>query len=188
MNAIVYDGKSGAYSRKTRVNVAKWGLGLARLALAFDVAATCNVNILPSTPDARFELKADGTLVDSDTKLMWMRCSLGQTWDGTNCNDAPSEYDWKSALSSAESSEFAGYQDWRLPNLKELSSIIEQQCYDPSINETAFPNTPAKSYWTSSPYISSDKYGWDVSFHLGYNMHHFKTFEFHVRLVRTDND
>ena len=164
---------------------ASLGIGLLTTILLPDQSlAACNLNIVPSGPDSRFIINADGTILDDDTKLIWMRCSLGQTWDGSACVGDPSVFDWQNALSQSVAYEFADKSDWRLPDIKELSSIIEQQCYSPSINETVFPNTPAEQYWSSSPYISSARYGWNVSFYLGYNHHDFKTKEFHVRLVR----
>ena len=160
------------------------GLCLMTLLNTSASEAACNLNVTPSSPDSRFVTNADGTVLDDDTKLIWMRCSLGQSWDGSSCSGTPSEVDWQTALSEAQEFEFAEYSDWRLPDIKELSSIVEQQCYNPSINETVFPGTPAEQYWTSSPYISSAVYGWNVSFYLGYNHHDKKTKPLLVRLVR----
>ena len=148
------------------------------------VNAACNVNVSASAPNSRYTINADGTITDDDTKLIWMRCSIGQTWSGSGCSGSPSNHTWQSALNTAYDYEFANSSDWRLPDIKELSSLIEQQCYNPSINENIFPDTPAEQYWTSSPYASSARYGWNVSFYLGYNHHNFKTDEFFVRLVR----
>jgi hypothetical protein len=59
---------------------------------------------------------------------MWMRCALGQNWNGATCTGSGQAYTWQAALQAAEGSSFAGYSDWRLPDIKELSSIVEQAC------------------------------------------------------------
>lgn len=116
-------------------------------------AQTCNFRVLRSTPDSRFSLIGDGTVKDNQTGLIWMRCSLGQSWDGNNnCIGGSAKFTWPAALSAAENQSFGGYNDWRLPNIKELSSIIEEGCFDPAINTTIFPATPADFYWSSSPF------------------------------------
>lgn len=56
----------------------------------------------------------DATITDNATKLMWMQDDSGET--GLN---------WEQALSYAEELEFAGYSDWRLPDIKELQSIVD---------------------------------------------------------------
>ena len=150
--------------------------------------AACNVNVSASAPNDRYTVNSDGTIRDDDTKLVWMRCSVGQTWNGSGCSGNPASHSWQSALNTAYDYEFADKSDWRLPDIKELSSLIEQQCYNPSINENMFPDTPAEQYWTSSPYASSARYGWNVSFYLGYNHHNFKTDEFFIRLVRSADE
>ena len=55
----------------------------------------------------------DGTITDNATGLMWMQSGSEDT------------YNWEEALSYAEGMDFAGYDDWRLPTIKELQSIID---------------------------------------------------------------
>jgi len=55
----------------------------------------------------------DGTVSDFATGLMWQKAD-----DGTG-------RDWQEALSYAENLELAKYSDWRLPNAKELQSIVD---------------------------------------------------------------
>ena len=61
----------------------------------------------------QFVDNGDGTISDLATRLMWQKAD-----DGT-------ARDWKSALEYSEKLEFAGYSDWRLPNAKELHSIVD---------------------------------------------------------------
>lgn len=61
----------------------------------------------------------------------------------------PAPMDWATAITNCEALEYAGYTDWRLPNLKELHSISDAGRTSPCIDPTAFPNTQ-KSYYLSS--------------------------------------
>ncbi len=94
----------------------------------------------------------DGTVTDNTTGLMWMRCSLGQVWDGKTCGGKAATFTWADALKAAAGHEFAGYTDWRLPNKNELESIVEGRCFTPTINSSVFPATPSTYFWSSSPY------------------------------------
>ena len=55
---------------------------------------TCKDSIVATTPDANFTINSDGTVTHKTTGLMWMRCSLGQTWDGKTCKDMAAIYTW----------------------------------------------------------------------------------------------
>lgn len=68
-----------------------------------------------------FEDNSNGTVTDQATELMWMQDDNGE---GLN---------WQEALTYAESFVYGGYSDWRLPNAKELQSILD---YDRSPSTT----------------------------------------------------
>lgn len=82
----------------------------------------------------------DGTVTDKATGLMWQQEDDGNT------------YDWVEALAMAYNSELAGYTDWRLPNTKELQSIVDyEKTTFPAIDETYFSCTNSDSwFWTST--------------------------------------
>lgn len=145
----------------------------------------CNNDITATTPSSNFTANGDGTVTDVTTGLMWMRCSLGQTWNSSSssCDDIASTYTWSEAFSAAEGSVFAGHSDWRVPNIKALNSIVEIACYNPSINETAFPNTLASSYRSSSPANNPNYSSLEVYFYNGSDAFN-KTSPKYVRLVR----
>ncbi len=107
-------------------------------------AGNPNANLVETTPTADFDISAtDGTVIHTKTGLMWKRCAEGQTWDGTTCTGSASNFNWQNALAAAANSTFAGYSDWRLPNIKELQSIVESCGYSPAINRTIFPAIPS---------------------------------------------
>ena len=97
--------------------------------------------------DMNYVDNKDSTVTDKSTGLMWAKDDSGKTMD------------WVDALEYADKAELAGYSDWRLPNTKELQSLVD---YDkktfPAIN-TDFFNTSVKSFesekdayyfWTST--------------------------------------
>jgi hypothetical protein len=55
---------------------------------------------------------------------MWKQCAEGLS--GATCQTGSAQtFTWANALAHAEASTFANYTDWRLPNVKELSSLVE---------------------------------------------------------------
>lgn len=115
----------------------------------------CDTSSYPmSAPVERFKDNGDGTLTDTQSKLTWMRCSLGQVWTGVTCTGAPTSFTWQDAQDAASKLDhdggFAGHVDWRVPHIPELATIAERQCSNPRINLTLFPATPAVYYWTAT--------------------------------------
>lgn len=153
---------------------------------------TICVNTIPATtPTAQFTDNRNGTVTDNVTRLIWKRCSEGQTWNGTSCNLNTASYTWSEAVQRAQTVNktggFAGKKDWRLPTVKELSSIVERQCYRPAINRAIFADINYYStgnFWSASRYAGYDGYAWYVNFHMGYNGADLKTITNGVWLVR----
>lgn len=149
-------------------------------------AQTCRNDITPTTPTQDFTLHNNGTVTHHKTGLMWMRCTLGQNWNGTTCITSIWDVRWADAFQAADSTDFAGYNDWRLPNIKELASIIEEACFNPAINATVFPATITHSpYWSSSPYVEGGFFhARVVGFSHGSVSIYERTYGNYVRLVR----
>jgi hypothetical protein len=169
---------------------------IACLIKANSAMGVCNNAIPKTTPDQAFIIHTDGTVTHSATGLMWMRCFLGQTWDGNRCSGTPISYDWAASLQIADSYRYAGYNDWRIPNKNELISIIEEACYRPAINTLIFPTTMIHESTlfvrTSSP-VAKDPIRWIVDFDYGdietdnvevHNLNGVDITSFYVRLVR----
>ena len=147
-------------------------------------AQTCKDSIVATTPDSRFTPHKDGTVTHIATGLMWMRCSVGQKWDGKTCTGEAVSLDWQKALQAADQQAFAGHSDWRLPNKNELASIMEERCTAPAINDKIFPNTPAVFFWSSSPYTGLADGAWSLDFGYGSINASVKSGNLHLRLVR----
>lgn len=112
-------------------------------------AQTCPSQLERVAPNARYIDNADGTISDKATGLMWKKCSEGLSGTACDSGTAISNY-WEPALQAASTNTFAGYSDWRLPNLPELRTLIETGCHNPAINTGLFPETVEGSFYLSS--------------------------------------
>lgn len=115
-------------------------------------AQTCQTGtIAESTPTSRFTPAGNNLVIDKETGITWMRCALGQTWNGTSCSGHAQTYDWQNAMAEVKkinNSGYGGHSDWRLPFIPELASIVERQCFNPRVNLAVFPNTPPITFWS----------------------------------------
>ncbi len=111
------------------------------------LAQTCKDNIQKMRPSEHY-LDQGETIIDVTTGLEWQRCSFGQEYNDGQCNGEPSHLEtWQKALQQASTDS----SEWRLPNINELSSLIDRQCYRPAINLAIFPATPSAWYYSSTP-------------------------------------
>jgi len=152
-------------------------------------AQTCKTaSITATTPTADFTDNGNGTVTHTKTGLMWKRCSEGQAWSGTTCTGTATTYTWQAALQQAETLNngggFATFTDWRVPNIKELDSIVERQCSSPAINAAIFPATVSGNYWSASPYAAIAARAWGVGFGNDNDRAVNKSNINYVRLVR----
>jgi len=138
----------------------------------------------PARVQMSYTVNADNTITDNVTGLMWRRCSQGQS-DDASCSGGPGTYTFEQALAQCES-ETTDYTDWRLPNVRELLSIVDYgAAAAPRINTTYFPNTDTYSYYTNTTHVSDTGYVWGVAFSFGVMSSINKTMGgFNVRCVR----
>jgi hypothetical protein len=101
----------------------------------------------------------DGTITDLATGLMWQK------------GDSITTKNWQQALDYAENLELAGYKDWRLPNAKELQSIVEYTRAPDAANpanrgpaiDPIFNVTETESwYWTGTTHMDGPDDHWAV--------------------------
>jgi hypothetical protein len=130
-------------------------------------------------PNPRFTKHGDGTVTDNLTGLMWMQDANA----GNDCHGADTGTEtWANALASAAACNagagFAGYTDWRLPNVRELHSLVHYGVYNPAVPNTAgtgkwaagdpFDNVQSSYYWSSTTYADGTTSAWLVSLSFGY--------------------
>jgi len=118
----------------------------------------------------RFVDNGDGTVTDNCTGLMWQK----ETAEGA--------YEWKEALEHCDDMTLADYTDWRLPNARELHSIVDYGRYDPSID--AALGAVSGSYWTSTTLVAYPYYAITVFFRHGEVDLNSKSEVHYVRAVR----
>jgi Protein of unknown function (DUF1566) len=135
----------------------------------------------PVQAQSRYAYSADGAEVtDAQTGLVWRRCSAGQTWSGTNCVGGFTVLTHEGALAYA-----ATQTGWRLPNIKELRSLVDENKTFPSLDTVAFPGTATAAYWSSTPDVQLSSSAWCVDFAQGaVRSTGRNTFGVLVRLVR----
>ena len=134
--------------------------------------------------DARF-LVREHIVVDLERQIEWLRCSVGQRWDGNKCmgNVVNLSLDIVPEAIKIANEQLGG--QWRLPSKAELTSIICKACPSPKINKDIFPNTDNAPYWTGDQSIFNSRFYVSVNFHTGFSFNRFSPIkELAVRLVR----
>ena len=115
-----------------------------------NAAADCVTNV-PSTSGPFDKQSLEGQLIDRSTGLVWYRCHLGETFENGVCSGDAFQDSWGEALLLAEEFEFGGFDNWRLPNIKELQSLVEYACYSPPFEEGSFATVMNFPLWSSTP-------------------------------------
>ncbi len=122
----------------------------------------------------------NGTVTDNVTGLMWVKdpSAIGTPFDAGMT--------WQNALTNCNALSYGGHDDWRLPNIKELESLVNFENISPAINTTVFPNTQSGYYWSSTSYQPDGKHSgaWYVDFYNGYMNSDAKTYTNYVRCAR----
>ncbi|OHB60889.1 MAG: hypothetical protein A2167_05470 [Planctomycetes bacterium RBG_13_46_10] len=117
-------------------------------------------------------------VTDRATGLMW-----AADGDGDGCGGG-SDYIWADAILYCQNLNFAGFTDWRLPNVFELFSICNAQKRNPCVDTSIFPNTLASAYWTSTTRKYYTIYASVIDFMEIFVSYLNKADEYRIRAVR----
>jgi len=93
------------------------------------------------------------------------------------------QLNWSDAKEYCQELSLSDYDDWRLPNIKELQSIANVNRYNPAIKR-GFTKVTSSFYWSSSEDVSDANDALIVDFEYGYTNDRTKTNENFVRCVR----
>jgi hypothetical protein len=138
----------------------------------------------------------DGTITDTKTGLMWEKLS-----DDGSIHDKDGWYGWADAFATKVAAlngggGFAGYTDWRVPNVNELQSIVNYGAVSPPVSPafntgcvalctvTSCSCTQSDFYWSSSTAQYNPQLAWLVYFTGGHVVANFKSSGGYVRAVR----
>lgn len=132
---------------------------------------------LQSGADLRYRLRGDGTIKDRNTELIWeVKCSgancaplhnVDNTYRWTGDGQQETIWDWIEDVNNENGGEgYAGHNDWRIPNAKELYSIVIHELVSPAI-DPIFGPTAAFLYWSSTTDANAFNFAWAVGFRRG---------------------
>jgi hypothetical protein len=124
--------------------------------------------------------------IEANNDVSWTAGKWAETvWTATAAGlTTPSTMIWEDAITNCEALEYAGHTDWRLPNIKELMSIVDYEVYSPAIYQTYFPNAQSVVYWSGTTDASWTDYAWGIGFSYGYVVGNDKDDVYYVRPVR----
>jgi len=115
--------------------------------------------------------KVGNVVTDSKTGLVWQDDAVGSTMS------------WQSAIDYCEALSLDIYEDWRLPNVNELKSIVDKSKNNPAI-VNGFTNTNSSGYWSSTTVLGYEDIAWGVYFNYGGDGWYPKDDSRYVRCVR----
>ncbi|AOW13285.1 hypothetical protein LPB72_09505 [Hydrogenophaga crassostreae] len=121
---------------------------------------------------------ANNAVVDRKTGLTWRRCLQSQIWSGSACSGRAGQFNHESALANARRQ-----TGWRMPNAREVGSLLERKLADRSLNPDAFPGAANEVLSASSPWISDSTYAWQAYGSDGRLTANERRFLYAVRLV-----
>jgi hypothetical protein len=135
-----------------------------------DKKQSVTVQVKLKETESRFIDCGDGTIKDTKTKLMWQK------------EGSKEELTWEKAKEYCDKSSLAGHNDWRMPRIEELFSLIDFERKEPAINPIF--SCESARYWSSIVYAPLTDLAWSVYFYDGYVVDGFRDHSYYVRPVR----
>ena len=118
--------------------------------------------------------KVNNTVSDSETGLEWQ----------DNSDTTSSTYTWQEAINHCETLTLDTHDDWRLPNVNELKTLVDRSKRNPAIRGNVFEYVQSSYYWSSTSYVGDEPTAWFVHFYYGFVGWNGKYDNIYVRYVR----
>ena len=130
-------------------------------------------------------LARDHLIIDLRNGVEWMRCSVGQQWNGTRCDGEIIRLNHDDVAKAIVIANEQLGGNWRLPSREELEGLVCAACETIKIDSDSFPQTVPEPYWTGEVNGFAARHFWSVNFMTGYTYgRFFPQQELAVRLVR----
>lgn len=140
--------------------------------VTMNASRSCTASFAPApTPAGRYNDNSNGTVTDMRTGLMWQKAD-----DGIKRN-------WSTAMSYCETLTLGGYNDWHLPMLGALQSIVRAGTGSPHIDTLYFSCRPYY-YWSATQHSAHAALAWGVGFHKGSSDANDKNVSVYARCMR----
>jgi hypothetical protein len=136
--------------------------------------------------EGRFVDNGDGTVTDTCTGLVWQQATADINDDGL-ADLVHDGLTWEGALEYCENLVLGGQEDWRLPNIRELQSIVDYGRWGPSVDPSfnlAWDTTWASCYWSSTTLVQNPVAAFGVSWYHGFVHYGTKNNRRYVLAVR----
>jgi hypothetical protein len=126
----------------------------------------------PAWKTAKLTDNGNGTVSDENTGLMW------QATEARPMN-------WQHALAYCQALELGGFNDWRLPTVRELSTLVKIGPDSPALDPDFFPGCRPGAYWSGTTCVLYPAFAWYVDFADGLEKNSgYKKQRYFVRAVR----
>jgi len=131
----------------------------AALVLVTPVILTATSGQSGSATANRFKDRGDGTILDRNTGLLWLKSGKSTLGAIT----------WQEAGAFCSGLQYAGFTDWRLPTKEELASIVDTANQSPALPmKSPFENVVTfLDYWTQTDHNHGPGYAWAVNLYYG---------------------
>ncbi len=154
-------------------------LRLAGLILSIGLWLTASV------ANAANFMARDHLVIDLRHGIEWLRCSVGQVWDGATCSGEVMTLDHAQIEQAINLANEQLGGNWRLPDREELEGLVCPTCGPPQIDAEIFPGTSGEPYWTGQVNNIARRFYYSVNFLNGWTFGRFlPTKQLAVRLVR----
>jgi cysteine-rich repeat protein len=148
-----------------------WYAGLDSIGLSFgDRGATlafrCVRGGVRTVAPVRFERTepavGESVVTDAVAGLVWQGCVAGLT--GADCDGGTAaSATWQEALARCEGLSWGGLTDWRLPDAKELATLVADRREFPAVDPALFPGFPDGVHlWSATSFAGLLRFAWGL--------------------------